>query len=155
MFFWRYANACIVYVLQPSKQLYFHTNLDKHGLTDSPSLCFIFLPMTSNFRSPTLLFFYQPAKFLSTPCSRTSISSIFLELFLTCFLPISNMPYAWQHDVIFNAFCIEEQYLQALRDSLSPIGKLWKCFPCVWLWVRKNTNCLVFKTTLSAPTLLR
>jgi len=34
------------------------------------------------------------------------------------------MLYAQQHGIIFDAFRINEQHLQALRDSLSPIGEL-------------------------------
>jgi len=34
-------------------------------------------------------------KHVCHPCFRTSVSSIFLELFPTRFLPISDMLYAW------------------------------------------------------------
>jgi len=47
--------------------------------------------MTSNFCSPTLLFFYQPTKFQSTPCSKTGVTNLFAIVgHSLCQLPLSK-----------------------------------------------------------------
>jgi len=106
------------------------------------SSCFFYFPSYDLKLSLINTVVLLPANHISVHSllKNISVSSIFLELFLNCFSPISDMLYAQQHGIIFDAFRINEQHLQALRDSLSRIGELWKCFLCVMClaWVRKK-----------------
>jgi len=100
--------------------------MSKHGLTDPPESCFFYFPSYDLKLSLINTVVLLPANHISVHSllKNISVSSIFLELFLNCFSPISDMLYAQQHGIIFDAFRINEQHLQALRDSLSPIGEL-------------------------------